>query len=1029
MVGHPRLRAKVPRGLHAVAPGIIVALVVSVLLGVSLWGPTSLGTPRTGGFSLVAADSGVFTGSEAGGAIAARGGGSYSSAVPATLGWPAQTLRSAPRAPIDNPEPGIGLVGATLVGPAPSNATEVLVTLAYSNQSRLEALLSQISDPSSPQYHKYLTQEGFDQQFGGTPAVYQSALAYFESYGVTDVGQHPDRTSLSFLATPDQLASIFGTRFGTFSLNGRTYFAPVGAPTLPGPLSPDVVGVVGLSDYATNSLPLVPDAGSASSPVPVTPDGTGDPNPCSSSGGPFSCVTVDGRGYPAPAQSIFHGQLLAPSDLQVTYDLDPLYDHYGYAAGTTVATILWGDQVNTSSGTGSYCQSLTTGTWASDFYLPDVTGFLQNTLPSGEPVATPVGVQIAGAGTYANGPDGESATCDQRGTNGAALENTLDMDMLGTIAPGATMYQVYGQGVSTATTDTAFADILSPSTSDGPGFTSSVVAGLGHVLVISNSWISATPVPDGSWDAGLMQAQARGISVLAATGDSGGDFVSTPAAAAFGTYGVTAVGGTALVINSTTLARTSETVWYSSTPKPAGTVAGVDTDFAEPSWQAASGPANTAISAVASGRGEADLAAIAATVPLTLTYYGVTRNVTSFQAQPNQALAISGTSISTPTVAGIVAMFDIALAARGDPPIGFLDPTLYSLGDLSFCDPGLAGIYDVTMGSNAVYPAGVGYDLPSGWGVLDAAVFESWIEAPLPYSGFCHYIFLHPALHLPWLPWLVDPCIQCSVPLTIPPLSESAEGEYEFSVPNGTYEYVFVAPEGEHTNVTPVGTLDVTGSNLSLNLSFVKGGVANIRFTETGLPKGTIWCSGVMTLVCTGSASVVVPNLAQEESYPYYVLGPPGFGTTVKVDHIPVPPSGSVVLGTKPVAVSIVFKPVEYLLTVSDNGTSASHPWTVRVTGVVQGHLKTEKHTTKLDAMTFELPNGTFALTVTPPKGYGGGVSENLSITAGPASVSVTFVNLGELGRPPATSVGPSAPTTTTTPRGQVVPVVTRVRD
>lgn len=54
---------------------------------------------------------------------------------------------------------------------------------------------------------------------------------------------------------------------------------------------------------------------------------------------------------------------------------------------------------------------------------------------------------------------------------------------------------------------------------------------------------------------------------------------------------------------------------------------------------------------------------------------------------------ISGTSASTPTFAGIVSLLNDANLAAGKPPLGFLNPMLYSIG--------VGGLNDITQGNAA----------------------------------------------------------------------------------------------------------------------------------------------------------------------------------------------------------------------------------------------------------------------------------------------------------------------------------------
>ena len=55
-------------------------------------------------------------------------------------------------------------------------------------------------------------------------------------------------------------------------------------------------------------------------------------------------------------------------------------------------------------------------------------------------------------------------------------------------------------------------------------------------------------------------------------------------------------------------------------------------------------------------------------------------------------LAAAGTSASAPTFAGIVSLLNDARLSKGLPPLGFLNPLLYSVG--------IEGLNDITIGSN-----------------------------------------------------------------------------------------------------------------------------------------------------------------------------------------------------------------------------------------------------------------------------------------------------------------------------------------
>ena len=81
-------------------------------------------------------------------------------------------------------------------------------------------------------------------------------------------------------------------------------------------------------------------------------------------------------------------------------------------------------------------------------------------------------------------------------------------------------------------------------------------------------------------------------------------------------------------------------------------------------------------------------------------------------AENRFAMCISGTSASSPTFAGIIALINDRLKAAGKPALGFLNPFLYA-------NP--SAFTDVTTGHNSgfVCPAtSVAFDAVAGWDAL-----------------------------------------------------------------------------------------------------------------------------------------------------------------------------------------------------------------------------------------------------------------------------------------------------------------------
>lgn len=617
---------------------------------------------------------------------------------------PAMVGNLGPWVPVPDSEIGAHLPGAVDLGLAGSTPLLILVTFRESNAAQLGQFLEALSRPRSPEYHHYLTAAQFDARYGGSPMAYRALINFVQGEGASRITTFADRLTLTFEATPTQIHDIFHVSIARFQMGDRQYFAPLGTPMLPASLVTSVAAVEGLSTYSglTNHIASLGRALHVAPPTHAAPR--------VASAGFLAPVTMGGAQYE-----------YAP-DFQVSYDESSLFNASGFPTSSVIATILW-------AGTNKSGQAV------GPFVPGDISAFFNETLPSGEPHPHVYGVPLNGA--VAPGP---SASYDASGAN---EENTLDLEMVGSTAPGASIYNVYGPNSTYASLDSAFAYILNPNASEPT---------LANVSVITNSW-GGTDFNNTAWYTDLQVAQARGISVLASSGDSGDNNLSSkwvgsnaefPSSMAYDSFGVTAVGGTTITLYPNSSAARylhirSQIVWnissaYAAPGSPAGSSGGISTVFPEPSWQANSS-ANSVIAGA--GRGVPDIAAVANNTLVTITLNGVQYLATN-ATNGGQFISIWGTSVASPLEAGVVAEIDHVLSAQGDAPLGFLDPNLYALANREFAPLNfttttgysLTGAYnsslpilpldDVVDGSNALYSARFGYDLVTGWGSIDA---------------------------------------------------------------------------------------------------------------------------------------------------------------------------------------------------------------------------------------------------------------------------------------------------------------------
>lgn len=156
---------------------------------------------------------------------------------------------------------------------------------------------------------------------------------------------------------------------------------------------------------------------------------------------------------------------------------------------------------------------------------------------------------------------------------------------------------------------------------------------------------------------------------------------------------MTAVGGTSL----STDARggwLAEQAWY-DVPLTQGTAGGASALFGRPSWQDVSSNAGPP-----DRRLVPDISAVAD--PFTGVKFVFRQEVVTG----------GGTSQAAPVWAGLAAVINQLLAARGMDPLGDLNPLLYRVAR----GAAVPGFRDIQLGGNAISPSGDGYDMVTGLG-------------------------------------------------------------------------------------------------------------------------------------------------------------------------------------------------------------------------------------------------------------------------------------------------------------------------
>ena len=271
--------------------------------------------------------------------------------------------------------------------------------------------------------------------------------------------------------------------------------------------------------------------------------------------------------------------------------------------------------------------------------------------------------------------DGTSTSCVSPSCDDT--EQTLDMTQALGMAPGLSSLVMY-VGSSDAAIFNAMAT-ASP---------------LNAQLSSSWTWSPADPSTDNPY---FQEFAAQGQNLFQAAGDSGAWKSGSAIFPADDVY-LTSVGGTDLSTASAAGPWSAESAWVDG----GGGIS--PNHFAIPSWQTAA--ASSCSSCSKTYRNAPDVSANA-----NFTFYVCADQTTC------TANEYGGTSFAAPMWAGYLALVNQQSVANGNKAVGFINPSLYTIGGGSSYD---SDFHDVLSGSNG-YSATTGYDLATGWGSPNGA--------------------------------------------------------------------------------------------------------------------------------------------------------------------------------------------------------------------------------------------------------------------------------------------------------------------
>jgi subtilase family serine protease len=124
------------------------------------------------------------------------------------------------------------------------------IILRLRNQAELASLLKRLYDPSSPEYHHFLTVSEFTAQFSPTRRDYESVVKFARSKGFTVAHSPANRLLVHINGTVGQVNKAFHVSMTNYQhpTENRTFYSPDREPSLE--LSVPVAHIAGLNNFS-----------------------------------------------------------------------------------------------------------------------------------------------------------------------------------------------------------------------------------------------------------------------------------------------------------------------------------------------------------------------------------------------------------------------------------------------------------------------------------------------------------------------------------------------------------------------------------------------------------------------------------------------------------------------------------------------------------------------------------------------------------------------------------------------------------
>jgi subtilase family serine protease len=152
--------------------------------------------------------------------------------------------------PLARPEFDQGAVPASL----PMQRMLLVLKRSAEQQAALDQLMLDLHNSNSPNYHKWLTPEQFGAQFGPADADIQAVSSWLQAQGFQMAKVSKGKLAIEFSGTAAQVKEAFHTEIRQFAVKGEQHLANASDPQIPAAFMPVIHGLAPLNSFHSKPM-------------------------------------------------------------------------------------------------------------------------------------------------------------------------------------------------------------------------------------------------------------------------------------------------------------------------------------------------------------------------------------------------------------------------------------------------------------------------------------------------------------------------------------------------------------------------------------------------------------------------------------------------------------------------------------------------------------------------------------------------------------------------------------------------------